>query len=309
MRALAGVGAVALVTVVVPASAQTASRARAELEQGYELRSRGSYVEALPHLLESYRLEPHLKTLINMADCEEHVGKFVDAMAHWSAAREQAAREGAAEIQKEAERRVGDLRSRTPRLKVVVRPDAPPGTVVDEDGTRIAESVLGALTPTDPGRHVLVVRADGHEEATYEVILKAEETRELVVRPGAEIGRASPQPEQTRASPLRVVGLAVLGVGVVSLGVGTYFGLEAISKKNAAHCPDNTCDLQNGGDPDRLRAAMVAGRWSTVFFVSGGVLGAAGATLLLLAPRANAGPRIGTSLQRGGGRLVVEAAW
>jgi hypothetical protein len=314
------VGAAAL-ALAAPARADASSQARVELERGYELRSRGNYVEALPHLLESFRLDPKLKTLINLADCEEHVGKLVDARAHWAGAREQAARENTAPVRSEAERRVADLDARTPKLRIFVGPSAPAAARVEEDGAPLDRSTLGAPTPTDPGRHVLVVRADGYEPGRYEVILNAAEQRELVVDVGATIAITATAPPETRSAsptsgpergaPMRVAGLVTAGVGVVGVGVGAYFGLDAIQKKSAANCPQNECDLRNGGDPARQQAAMQSGRLSTIFFVAGAAVTAAGVTLWLVAPRTPraAGISLAPRVAFDGGGFAVDGRW
>jgi tetratricopeptide (TPR) repeat protein len=54
-----------LAILASPALARAAdpAAARAQLETGYGLKEEGKYQEALPHLLESLRLDPQLKTL------------------------------------------------------------------------------------------------------------------------------------------------------------------------------------------------------------------------------------------------------
>ena len=73
---------IAVLTLATVASAQSdAERARIELEKGYALRKEGKFAEALPLLVDSYKLAPQLKTLINLADCEESLGRLADASA------------------------------------------------------------------------------------------------------------------------------------------------------------------------------------------------------------------------------------
>src|ERR1700678_3422003 len=86
--------ALAIPLVATMASADDPAAARAQLEAGYSLKGEGKYAEALPHLLEALRLDLQLKTLTNLADCEEHLGKLVDAQKHWVAARDRAGVEG-----------------------------------------------------------------------------------------------------------------------------------------------------------------------------------------------------------------------
>ena len=295
---LTGLLAVIVLAAGPSARADTSGGARSELERGYELRRKGNYVEALPHLLESYRLDPQMKTLLNLADSEEHVGKLVDARNHWKAALAQASAQRDGDIRQEAQRRIGALDGRIPSLKIRLPADAPAGCTVELDGVPVAAGDIGVLTPTDPGRRTVVVRAPGHESRSVEVILATAEAREVLVPLGPELPAppsvAPPpavvvQPEVPErpvasGSSLRYVGLAVAGVGVVGVGLGTFFGLTAINKRNDANCPSNVCTGPSG-QPAVLRDAVSAGNVSTVFFIAGAALVAGGATLWLVAPR------------------------
>ena len=76
---------------------------------------------------------------------------------------------------------------------------------------------------------------------------------------------------------------------MVALGIGTYFGLHAISRNNAADtlCPssDDVCD-----DPQGIaysQDATDAAHLADVFLIGGGVLTAAGLVLWLTAPSAD----------------------
>jgi hypothetical protein len=77
-----------------------------------------------------------------------------------------------------------------------------------------------------------------------------------------------------------------LGVGVVGLGAGTFFGLQSMSKRSEADdlCPNpSSCDVRqqdkvNGLDDDARSAQTLA----TIGFIAGGVGVAAGVTLFVL---------------------------
>src|SRR5438132_10530989 len=79
--------------------------ARELLKQGYALKQQKKYAEALERLLESLRLDSQIKTLINIADCEEKLGHLVLAQKHWILARDQASLQGAEPLKGEAEKR------------------------------------------------------------------------------------------------------------------------------------------------------------------------------------------------------------
>src|SRR5262249_32162358 len=72
--------------------------ARAQLREGYTLKGQGKCNEAIPHFLESIRLDRQPKTLLNLADCEEKVGKYIAAQTHIVEARDLARTQGAAQM-------------------------------------------------------------------------------------------------------------------------------------------------------------------------------------------------------------------
>lgn len=84
----------------------------------------------------------------------------------------------------------------------------------------------------------------------------------------------------------RVFGLGMAAVGVVGLGAGAYFGLDAIKNrdlsKQTGQCVGSVCD---GKGYDYLDAAYRSGNLSTGFFIGGGVLLAGGVALFLTAPK------------------------
>ena len=105
---------------------------------------------------------------------------------------------------------------------------------------------------------------------------------------GATPGSSTAENQPTERGGLggqRIGALVVGGVGVVGLTVGSFFGLQALSKKSEA---DKTCagprcstdeGVQFGND------AYAAGNLSTVGMVVGGVGLVAGAVLWFTAPK------------------------
>jgi hypothetical protein len=153
--------------------------------------------------------------------------------------------------------------------------------------------------PVDPGKHTLVVTAPGRVSAELSLSIAIGETKEIIVAPGpvepptAKPSAAAPvrgdrtTPEPSTWPAQKVMGVAALGAGAIGLGVGAAFGLMSMSAHDdaAATCPaPNPC-----GDRDAAEAwsdATTAGSVSTVAFVAGGVLAAAGAVLWITAPSA-----------------------
>jgi hypothetical protein len=307
--------------------------ARAQLEQGYGLKVQGKYAEALPHLVESQRLDPQLKTLFNLADCEEHVGKLVDAQRHWLQARDMAAQPGSP-AQREADSRLSALEQRMPRLVIRLAAGAPAASEAARDGVPLGAVSLGTPLPADPGKHTVVARAAGYADRSFDVVLKEGETQTVDVAPGDKIAAPAPAlppapiapaapaatappplastpplPVSSGSSSLATIGLVTAGIGVVGLGLGTAFGVDAISKKNDAAssgCSGNVCTPSAGATRND---AQSAGNLSTVFFVAGGVLAAAGVTVWLVAPGSSHAVEVAPSVGRGGAGVTLAGSW
>lgn len=90
----------------------------------------------------------------------------------------------------------------------------------------------------------------------------------------------SDAPPKTGGSALRALGYVASGAGIVGLGLGTFFGVSAISNKSDASCNEN-----DECDPTKLADARSSATMATVGFVAGGTLLAGGLVLLIIAPR------------------------
>jgi hypothetical protein len=96
-------------------------------------------------------------------------------------------------------------------------------------------------------------------------------------------------------------------VGVVGVGIGAIFGLQALSKKNDAQnaCP-NVCSDQQGAD--RWSDAKSTATVSTVAFIAGGVaLGGAAALWFTAKPESASAPS--TQLGLGLGTIQWKGTW
>jgi hypothetical protein len=287
--------AVTLPLVASYARADDPAAARAQLEAGYALKEQGKYAEALPHLLESLRLGVELKTLTNLADCEEHLDRLVDAQKHWVMARDRAAAEGNDKLREAAASKLAALEARMPRLTLKVAPvtPAPASIEVSRDGTTLGPISLGLPLPTDPGEHVLVVRAKGHADATTQVTLAEGEQKELTLSVGPEVatppeapfvGPGSAQNAHHGLGTQRTAALAVMGAGGVGLVLGTIFGVEAITAWGNAETDCGTGCASNSPAQTEKSHASTDATVSTATFVVGGALLVGGIALWFTAP-------------------------
>jgi hypothetical protein len=186
------------------------------------------------------------------------------------------------------------------------------------DGVALGDRALGAELEVDPGEHRFEFQAAGYTNAERRLAFRAGEKRRQevivlastskpvtpVVAPQTE-ARPAPQTDDTeppaladgRGSGQRTLAYVLGGVGIVGLGLGTYFSLKAKGTYDdaVARCPSGpaSCD-QTGADggADAHDQATV----STLAFLAGGALVATGVVLYLTAPKGG-----GVSLQPSAG--------
>lgn len=173
-------------------------------------------------------------------------------------------------------------------------PGAPQVTI---DGEEVPLAALGVKRPIDPGEHLIQADASGYKPAEARVTVTAQQVTPvsltLEVDPGEkpEIDVDTPQPagpeDQGSASTgdtLRLVGFIALGVGAAGLIVGGVTGGLAIGKHGDltdACGDDGQCPTDQQANLDDFNTF---GTVSTVGFIAGGVLAAAGLVLVLVAP-------------------------
>lgn len=257
---------VAIVVSTPRASAQDAldpAAAREHLTQGYKLKQQGQLRDALPHFVESLRLDPKLKTTINLADCEEKLGMLVEAQSHWIMARDRAGREGDDRVKQEAEQRVSSLGTRMPRLNIQFAPGVPADAQVYRDEVMLGRVSLGTALPTNPGEHKISVRAPGHEDTKYSVKLSERDNKTLTVDVGP-VSKTPPKPPSDGAP----VAAAAPVAGVPPTDSST---APAAPSGATSPAPQDTPAPSSGsaGTVQRVFGAVVGGLGLASFGVSG----------------------------------------
>jgi hypothetical protein len=287
------------VALLVVVSAAWATLARAEpsaadqaaaetlFGDARKLMADGKFSEACPKLEESQRLDPAPGTEFNLGDCYEHVGKTASAWAHFLNVAAAAKSANMADREKGARERASAVEARLVRLSVQAD-GPPPDLVITRDGAAIGRPQWGVPVPVDPGPHRITASAPGKKtwESTVEV---GAELVAVVVPPLADLGQqtaptgGSPSDEPHPGRTQRVLAVAVVGLGVAGLAVGTVFGLKDKSKLDdaSAHCTGNRCDATGVTLRDQ---AIKAGNVSTILFTAGLVALAGGAVLWFTAP-------------------------
>ena len=303
---VAALAALGLLLGAASARAQASSDstiAESLFQDGKALMKQGAYTEACPKLAESKRLDPASGTALALAMCHEQQGKLASAWTDYLETEALARKDGNPDRAKAAHERATALGPKLARLEIVVGPElrALPGLAIRFDGVLIEAAVWGTDMRVDPGEHRIEARAAHKLPRTASVTIKAPAERQrLEIGPleDAPPEPAAPSPPTGPTSPpgpgagggeepsegsgtLLGAGAAVGGLGLVALGVGTYFGVRALDQIGSAQ---DRCSPASCTDPEAVDLndrGRVSADVSTGLFIGGGIATAAGIVLLV----------------------------
>lgn len=306
-----------------PAATPGESTALALFEEGRRLMEAKRYAEACPKLEESLRLRPGTGTLLNLALCNEALGKTATAWAQFKEVMFAAKRDGNEAREAFAKEHVDALEPRLSRLQINAEPT--PGLMVRRDGQEIPAAAIGTALPVDPGPHTIEATAPGYSVwSTSVVIGPAADAKTLAVprlvplpEPAQEAGGAPRAGDGAAAADdgagaRRTAGFVIGGVGVAAIGVGAVFGVMAASQASGAEddpalCPDRRC---TPAGREEIDAASTKALVSTIGIGVGLAAAGVGAALILTSgssARAEGAPtaRVVPAIGPGGGGLQV----
>jgi hypothetical protein len=306
----ASIGALCLCLCALESVATAAAPAVAEslYQEGRDLATAGRTAEACAKFAESYRLDPATGTLLNLAACNESLGKYATAWAEFRTAlpaSRHANREDRAQFASEHLARLEKLLS-----YVMVRVQGPLGLVqVTLDGVRLEQAAWNVRLPVDPGPHQIVATRRAGETTSYPFVVHTG-APDLTVDVGEGLAprrsTVSPEPPALDGAgqQRRHVGFAVLGASAAIIAVGGYFGWRAYSKwdeheqicASAKGCPGAT--TEPGAD------ARTAARASDILLATGVAGGITAAVLLYLAHRAGPSGRMESTTKAPGVGIV-----
>jgi hypothetical protein len=248
----------------------------------------GRYQEGCAELAESHRLDPAPGTLLSLAVCHELEGKLASAWAEYREVLALAQREGHAEREHAAKKRLGALEPRLPYLTISLsRVLRQPGIAVAIDGVPLRQSAWETPLPVDPGERVVRVSAPGRLDWIRSVEMteggrRTLEVERLLAAPAPIAKDPHPDSPPRSAVVARRVGYGAVGVAVLSAAVSAYFGLRAQAAwaERNRHCVAGRCDAH------AVEAGRDAKRFATVAdgALAWGVLHAAAGVYLIVAP-------------------------
>ncbi|HMY17795.1 MAG TPA: PEGA domain-containing protein [Polyangium sp.] len=285
-------------------TAENAAMAEALFQEAQKLIASGKISEACPKFVESDRLDPGLGTKLSIADCHEREGKLAKAWAEFTEVVSLAQAAKRKDRETLAKQRANALAPRVPKLVITLKGADPNSTEILRDGQVLGNAALGVPLPIDPGSHTLLARSSGYndftktvdiqEGKTVEVEIPALERKPAVTPPPPPSGssRDTPGPSNTKSGSSLVIGGAVVaGVGVVAVGIGSWFGVktfdtweQATTSDQCAGKPGNYVCTEAGAS--LARQAQTNGNISTALFVGGGVALGVGAVMLAVGVRA-----------------------
>jgi serine/threonine-protein kinase len=246
----------------------------------------GKYDQACPKLSQSQQLDPGLGTRLNLADCWEHTGQTIEAFQEFSAVALQAEALGDNERARAARARAERLESQVARLVILV-PDSHriDRLQVWRDSSLVPEEQYNRVVAVAPGP--VALEANAPEHVPWRVRVDVPKGGFLRMEVPALIPHSgepsSPASDSRPARWLQPTGIISMGAGVLGLGLGTYFGLQAPALYRRSETEG--CDQQSRCTAGALRTrkrALQAGDAATVSFALGGALFGSGLALYLL---------------------------
>lgn len=324
-------------------SAEDAALAQSLFDQARHLMLESRFAEACPKLAESHRLDPALGTLLNLAVCNERLGKTASAWAEYRDAESVAKREGRPERVTYAREHAAQLEPRLSHL-VLVRAAGNADRVVEVrlDGVTVGEPALGSPIPVDPGAHRVEARAAQKKPWATDVTVEDRAEQKSVTIPALEDAPLPMAPPPAPPPPVdgttpgapaaialpsgplpapeprpgahgdRTVFYVVGTAGMASLAFGAVAGMQAIVRWNdrTKLCTGDACP-QTGLDAD-----SAARTWALASDIglAAGAVGVAAAGYLFWTSSPAEGPRAGAlrvvpAVSSTGGGLGLDGVW
>ncbi len=245
-------------------------------------------------------------TLLNVALCDEKLGRFASASAKFAEARDRAKEQGMDVHLKAAEEHILALTDKVPHVTLKFSELPLPQTSIVIDGKLIPFDAI-ANHPIDPGAHDVVVSAPGHLAFKTHFEVTAGEAKDL------PIPRLEKSVTVKVRSSRRTIGKITTATGIAALGTGVVLGLIAKSDYDAATrtCNRITVDGEEVWQCDSpgfagTRSARTLGTVGTVVGGLGLAAVGVGAFLWLRGPK-DSEPRVSVLPQLGPDGMGIAA--
>ena len=272
------------------ASAQEGPAVRAEaqvlFDQASALMDGHDYANACPKLEQALRLLPgKIGGLLTLGECYEGEGRLASAWTIYRQAANRATALGDARA-REAQQEADALEARLPRLRIQLDAGTKglAGLEVKRDGVPVVATLWGTPVPVEPGQHVVEVRVPEHPALRFVVMVKAGESRDIVVTRDRVTPDAPVAPDAPVVPVAPVVPIAP--VAPVAPPPRLPPALALVPVPSAV--PRDTAEPPRGGGSQRRAGLIVGG-------VGVAGLGVAGVLGIVTLVKAGALPQCGNS--------------
>jgi hypothetical protein len=319
-----------------PSAAELAS-ARDMFSEARRAEDAGRWAEALVKLkaIANVKLTPQVRFHLGL--CQEHTGHLVEALNSFELARAEATEQGVGAVMDEARDHAASVRSRVPKLLIVLPAGA--DAKVEVDGQAISSGLLARPLPFDPGRHTISASAPGQAFSHEVTISERDEKRidvvftAVPVAPAPKVAAAPPAPASpsppssppaptassdtgTSARGSSTVGWVIVGAGGAALAGAA---LTAVLHQGALKNIDDVCPShmdcprsQQSSLEDSQSKARTFGALAVALGAGGGALVVTG-LVLALTSAPNAAPATGLAvspwLANNGGGVLGAMSW
>lgn len=261
----------ALLAAFTPGLAQTPSGDAEQLfRDGKRLMDEGNVADACVAFDGSYRKDPAVTTLLNLANCREANRQFASAWGHFiEAARLTRGQPALATLNQTAVDRAARLEPRLSYLIINVHADVQvEGLSVTRNGAVVDASEWNRAIPVDGGEYAIEAKAPAHEP--WSTVVKVGNAKD---KQSVDVPRFQPLPDRPD-SPTRDrwhhdrIGWALAGSGAIGMAVGAGFLLSAADLYDQADGEDQGSVAMRLEERARTRA------------IAGGIIGGVGVAVV-----------------------------
>lgn len=201
--------------------------------------------------------------LLGLGECQCKVGRLVEGTENLNrVSRENLGAnppQAFVDAQQKARVLLAEYLPKVGKLTVKIETPSEAPYVVLVDGAELPSALIGVARPIDPGEHRVEVTGEAYRPASQTLTIAEGQAQEAtlvlelapVTTPVAPPPADKPPPPPPPApEPNLVPAYVALGVGAVGLGVGSYFGLAAMSTqsdldevcRDGGSCPESASD-------------------------------------------------------------------
>jgi hypothetical protein len=272
--------------------------ARELATQGLAAQDAGDHATAEDRFRRASELYPAPTVLLGLARARVKLGKYVEAREGYLRITRMRLPPNASDAFRDAQQTAAvEVKEVEPKLAwlTLTTGTQPAGMDISLDGAAFPAAAIGVRRPINPGSHRVRATADDHApfESSFTVGEGQDQTVTVTLRPQAVAG----------GSPWFTVGLVAIGVGGAGLIVGAVTGGIAVSKESELEdqCTGGRCEAEQY---ETLDSYELTSTISTVAFIAGGVLAAAGVTLVVVDVAGSDSQTVALSLGAGTARLT-----